>query len=838
MQKRFSLRLACLLTLTAATVPCLAQPQSLSISGLRQFYSPPYLLDFTFSVRDQDNHAVVLNPSQFQVVCKENGQAISQSESGYRLLSGDNKQLKCFLVLDYTRSMLDPDINGDIDGDFVSDSAEAMEAGAKAIIGTLHDDAQIGLFEFHRADAGFPPERVSSLTVDKAYLTNQINQIYSNVVWTSGSTRCWDALYLALSEFPDSNPADDQRFLVFLSDGKDESSTRTVSEVTSLAQSKGAKIYCIGYGQELAAASLQSITSQTGGQYYPAASVSELTQRFDQIVTDMGGQYVLRWTTLKRGSTSFTPSFDLTYAGQKATAAAGTYQPSSYEGNELMGHTIFDTSVSQGHVATLVLRATYIPRSITRLRLCFVTSKAFTVQPIPYAEGGVSPTNWVFTLSQTNGTGYCEFSSPNPANPFSALPFATLGKLVRFQLQGVTNLTQCFSEMTMDNSLYQQTGGQTFVIENVSEVSSPLTVLPLGTPVAWLAKYGITNNLIYSEGADLDGDGVPTWQEYLSDTNPTNGNSAFKFTNLDFGAIFQVTFNTEASMIYRLEYSDALSSWLALQTNIAGTGNPTNISDPTPTSSRTQRYYRVSATPALRQPDTNNLAWIKPGRFTMGSPSAEQDRYSDEGPQMQVTISQGFWMSKYEVTQGEYVAVMGTNPSYFTGDLDRPVEQVNWNDAVAYCNQLTQRERSAGRLPSGYGYRLPTEAEWEYACRAGTTTRFGYGDDPGYTQLGSYVWYNSNNGSTTHAVGVKKPNAWGLCDMHGNVWEWCLDWYGTYPGGSVTDPRGPTTGSSCVLRGGSWLDFGRRCRSAHRYYNSPDYGYRNVGFRAVLAPGQ
>jgi formylglycine-generating enzyme required for sulfatase activity len=196
-------------------------------------------------------------------------------------------------------------------------------------------------------------------------------------------------------------------------------------------------------------------------------------------------------------------------------------------------------------------------------------------------------------------------------------------------------------------------------------------------------------------------------------------------------------------------------------------------------------------------------------------------------------------MGKYEVTQGEYVAMMGSNPSSFTGNLNRPVEQVTWYEATNYCARLTAQERTTGRLPAGWVYRLPTEAEWEYAARAGTTTRFSYGDDPGYAQLGNFAWYSSNSGNTTHPVGQKQTNPWGLNDMYGNVWEWCLDRRAdSLPGGSVTDPMGPASGSARVLRGDSWGNVGRFCRSAYRGYSAPDFRYGDIGFRAVLAAGQ
>ena len=188
----------------------------------------------------------------------------------------------------------------------------------------------------------------------------------------------------------------------------------------------------------------------------------------------------------------------------------------------------------------------------------------------------------------------------------------------------------------------------------------------------------------------------------------------------------------------------------------------------------------------------------------MGSPTNEVDRLDNEGPQTVVTLTKGFYMSKYKVTQKDYQWVIGGYPSVFTGDFSRPVETVSWEDATNYCARLTQRERAARLIPPNSVYRLPTEAEWEYACRAWTSTRFSYGDDPSYMSLAKYAWYLDNSGHTTHPVGQKLPNPWGLYDMHGGLWEWCQDWYGPYPGGSVIDPQGPATGSYRVFRGGSW----------------------------------
>jgi formylglycine-generating enzyme required for sulfatase activity len=232
-----------------------------------------------------------------------------------------------------------------------------------------------------------------------------------------------------------------------------------------------------------------------------------------------------------------------------------------------------------------------------------------------------------------------------------------------------------------------------------------------------------------------------------------------------------------------------------------------------------------------------NMVWISPASFKMGSPLDERGRNSDEGPITQIIISRGYWISKYEVTQGEYRSVMGSNPSTFHGETNRPVEKVSWQEANEYCLRLTQQAKEQGSLQPEYVYRLPTEAEWEYACRAGSSARFSFGDDPEETEIGNYAWHVSNSGWTTHPVGQLRPNAWGLFDMHGNVLEWCAGvWNDAYPGGQMTDYRGPAKGWLRVARGGSWLYGASFARSANR----DDYGAStrcsDVGFRVVLGP--
>ncbi len=222
------------------------------------------------------------------------------------------------------------------------------------------------------------------------------------------------------------------------------------------------------------------------------------------------------------------------------------------------------------------------------------------------------------------------------------------------------------------------------------------------------------------------------------------------------------------------------------------------------------------------------LVSIPAGSFMMGSYNGNDD----EKPVHKVTLTKPFYMGATEVTQSQWKAVMGGNPSFFKGD-DLPVEEVSWNECIEFCKKLTETEKAKGNLPADWVYRLPTEAEWEYCCRAGSATEYCFGD--AINILKNYAWFDDNSGRKTHRVGTKKANAWGLYDMHGNLWEWCLDRYGKYTSGDATDPLGPSSGSFRVGRGGSWLDRAVLCRSAIRTYSAPGYARNSLGFRLVLA---
>ena len=217
------------------------------------------------------------------------------------------------------------------------------------------------------------------------------------------------------------------------------------------------------------------------------------------------------------------------------------------------------------------------------------------------------------------------------------------------------------------------------------------------------------------------------------------------------------------------------------------------------------------------------MIWVAPGTFLLSATHGA-------GDDTLVRLTRGYWLGRTEVTQAQWRAVMDyvPLPSFFKGS-ERPVERVSWDLAMVFCSRLTERERAADRLPEGYAYTLPTEAQWEYACRAGTTGLHA-GD------IEAMAWYDANSDEQTHPVAQKRANAWGFHDMHGNVSEWCWDWYAGYPGGNASDPAGPPVGMFHVLRGGGWGSSAGGCRSALRWWSPTNGGGVVIGFRLALAP--
>lgn len=291
---------------------------------------------------------------------------------------------------------------------------------------------------------------------------------------------------------------------------------------------------------------------------------------------------------------------------------------------------------------------------------------------------------------------------------------------------------------------------------------------------------------------------------------------------MEVAAVPRLTVRGEIGTPARMEWSETLSGPWRAWTNVVmgGEGHVLVDLDAGPRA----RFYRALKLVPSGGPE--GFAWMASGRFQMGSPMTEEGRFFDETPH-EVVVTRGFWMSDHEVTQAEYEEVMGTNPSFFKG-ASLPVERVNWAEAVEYCRRLTELDRAKGRVGLQQAYRLPTEAEWEYAARAGTSSA-RHGD------LDAVAWWSGNAGGQTRPVRQKAPNAWGLHDMIGNVWEWCADWYGAYPPGVLVDPVGPASGPTRVVRGGCWGCGGAYARAAFRNGSAPTQRNSNLGFRVVLS---
>ncbi|MFZ2089004.1 MAG: SUMF1/EgtB/PvdO family nonheme iron enzyme [Desulfobaccales bacterium] len=299
--------------------------------------------------------------------------------------------------------------------------------------------------------------------------------------------------------------------------------------------------------------------------------------------------------------------------------------------------------------------------------------------------------------------------------------------------------------------------------------------------------------------------------------------------------IFQVLIDrVQPPLEFRAKQAVNLSAWdgatsaFAFQSLVRSIRSVLGQPDPARPMPSPESREQKRIEPQGAQECTNSLGMrfvlVPAGTFLMGS-APDQGGDDDEGPQHQVTLSQAFFLQTTPVTQGQWRQVMGHNPALFQeGGDDCPVENVSWEDIQEFIKKLNDLEKTTP-------YRLPTEAEWEYACRAGGTGSYCFGD--GEAELRRHAWYAHNSERSTHPVGRLKPNAWGLYDMHGNVYEWCRDWYGDYTPEPATDPQGPQAGDYRVLRGGSWDSEAGDLRSAYRHRLTPSYRYGHEGFRLV-----
>jgi hypothetical protein len=606
-----------------------AQLAGLSIADVSYNYSSPYLLDFQFSMRDDNDpaagHAVVVDPKLLSVTCLEGTTAISPFETGSLVQRGSAKLFKAYMVLDFTESIASLS-NGDTNYDGVSDAVDNMVTGANEFVNQMPLDTQIGLYEFHRED--FDPMEVLPMTTDRAQLHQAINGIWDNYVqWFPAGSRCWDALAAAIPLLGPTN-RDEIHFVVFVSDGRDESSLATLDDVITLATNNAVRVFAIGFGQELDPVPLQTVAAETKGRYYTASTPADLAWAFAQIGKDFNGQYLLRWATLKRGTNAFMPAFNITYQNltalsptnpvwedldnpiidTNATPATTNYPlltnfiiapftPTEHAGPVTTGSLRLVADAAE--LPTSVnLRVTYAPRYARTLRLHYRPNYP-CIATLRSSGPGEILAGWSMTETNDGAGGFwLTLTSPNQSLT-SSIPFAVMGNLLTFWMRDLpAPPTNAFSLFEVDNTPYgTNVGHLSFVIENTNAFVVPFPALPYGTPVPWLMQHGFTNDFAGAELSDPDGDGVLTWLEYRGNTDPRDPASNFLIRSVARtgpGGRFQVTFSTAEDRRYRVEYSEDLQTWQPLADDLPGTGADLTVTDTHNPAITTILYFRAA----------------------------------------------------------------------------------------------------------------------------------------------------------------------------------------------------------------------------------------------------
>jgi hypothetical protein len=610
----------------------------LFITDVLTNWAKPYLLNFTFSLRDGNDpstsSAVVVPPSFLQVVGMEDAVPVPTDETAVIVESALKKQLKTYLALDYTYSML-----------AVPGAIDAMQSAAQLLINEEPTHAQFGIYEFHAEYAN--PQLVTSngMTANKTALAATIAGIQTNYVKGNyAGTRCWDAMYAALKAFGPFGPTnyDDARYLVAMTDGNDDSSLLNtnadpVATLISLAQTNQVQIFCVAFGTDVNTNALVRLTSQTGGHYYLAATTTDLPIQFQKIVKDIDGQYFLRWATLKRTAKNFQPSFSVSYQGFMDTFNTNLifktnelyqtnitvdtsvdppvtnidivtnisvtnivslpYYPPTWSNDVRVGSVLLAPDADVGP-QTIRLRAYYVPRFIREIQVLYRPNYPCTAV-MDSAGTNDLLSGWTMTdTTDTNGLHTLTLLSPDTNNLLTSIEYAAFGDLVEFDFtypESVT-ATQAFSVFSINNNIYTNMppSGQSLVLSNgPSFVTVYPPPPPHGTPIPWLIYYGFTTN--FADAELISTNGLPVWQAYLAGLNPTNVNSKFSVSTVILpGQAPQITFSTVTTRTYRLESSTDLINWVVLRDEIAGTGGNIVYVDTRPLSSVNAVYYRVA----------------------------------------------------------------------------------------------------------------------------------------------------------------------------------------------------------------------------------------------------
>lgn len=420
-------------------------------------YSAPYLLNFSFTLRDANDRPVVAEPNQVQVTAYEGATPIDNSETGVHLRRGVARQLKVDLVLDYTISMQSQ-----------TGAIAAMENAAKNILlPALNEDALVGIWEFHRDDRN--AGRVADFTVDRQYLQQRLSAIQSEFVQGFYSaSRLWDAVLNSATGFDTKNAQNEARYIIVFSDGRDTSSILAdAGTVVTAAKNRGIHIYTIGLGANINETELSYLASWTGGKFFTAASINELDDTFQGIVEDLGGQYVLRWATLRRDdSYKFKPSFTVLYGTNSVSYRADdTFVPSQHKGDVAQGELRLVASDNQSD-STVFLRADYVPRYINKLRLYVHSPLNFTVDTVAAHDDGLMD-GWTLTVT-SDGQNPGKWINVQTFGYY--IPFATFGPLLRFDFDEVSeDITDLIDAVYVDNTLYP--AGQSFTVDGYANTA-------------------------------------------------------------------------------------------------------------------------------------------------------------------------------------------------------------------------------------------------------------------------------------------------------------------------------------------------------------------------------
>jgi hypothetical protein len=605
---------------------------NLFIDDIMTNYLSPYLLEFKFSLRDgpdATSRAVVASPALMTVTAFEDGVPVSPSETSV-ILKGTGAQspkvLKGYLVLDFSESIASPaNSNG------LSDAVIAEIAGAQSFVDQQPADAQIGVYEFHRDDEA--PQQVMSLTTDKRLLDSAIAGIWTNYVqdFPAGS-RAWDALIDATTALGPAN-SDESHYIVFMSDGQDDSSTATLDDVIGAATNASVQIYAVGIGSDVDTGTLQNLTSSTFGRYYAATDPADLALDFAQIGKDLSSEYVLRWATLNRATNApFIPSFEITYEGLTAVTPlnpppfiSGTnyvvttnstgvpmtntvyvyttnyiippYLPLNFASNVLAGSLRLVANADTNPTA-ITLRATYVPRYIRELHLHYRANWPATLT-LESTNPGEMLAGWMLTETNDGAGGqWATLSSPDPTSLADSMTFADFGKLLTFSFSDPIVASNAFSLFAVDNTIYSNPGGTNFygfTVQNTNSFFAFYAVPPPhGTPVPWLISHGFTSNFANAELLDPNGNGLAVWQDYLAGLNPHDTNSTFAVQLSSVPSAPQITFNTVVGRNYRIEWTASVSGvWTILQDGIVGTGSKVTYTDLRDLSTVEGMFYRV-----------------------------------------------------------------------------------------------------------------------------------------------------------------------------------------------------------------------------------------------------